>query len=194
MQHPEFDGDCDALKLFAATYPQVWSVYGTTDYAVNTLPEVNDDLVIPVSFVSPESTDYNLCFTEINGLAGQVLFLEDLLLGEIHEIEENKPILFNYNSSQNSDRFLLHFSHPMGLEDNTATPVSIYAYNNSVYINLTGDPTADVIIYDMLGREVLRRNSTGSKLLRLDLVNVTGYFMVTVQTKDHLFNQKVFVR
>ena len=191
---PEFDGDSDALKLFAATYPQVWSVYGATDYAVNTLPEVHDDLVIPVSFVNPETTDYSLYFSEINGMPGQVLFLEDLLLGEIHEIEENKPVVFNYTSSQSSDRFLLHFSHPLGAIENQASSSSIYSHGNVVYIHLHEEVNAEIVVHDLIGREILRENTGREKLIRLDLQSDTGYYLVSVRTPDHTFSKKVFLR
>ena len=192
----EFDGDFDAFKLFADYSPQIYSMTpGNTELAINTLPAIEDDLVIPVSFKAPSSDLYSLNFTELIGFGGnRLLYLEDLLLGEIQEITSNPEYEFDYSPLYDDNRFLLHFSNPLGIDDNSTQQVSIYSYEDIIYVQTPGTQKANIIVYDVMGQEVLHKQTINENLIRLKVTSGTGYYLVKVQTGKQFITEKVFIK
>lgn len=117
----DFDGNFDAFKLFASDYPQVYTTFGNTDFAVNTLPAIVDELVIPLAFNAPAPGTFFLTFTQLSGFS-KIPYLEDLQEGSIQKISSNFIYTFDYTPMQPDQRFLIHFSNPLGLVENR--PVS----------------------------------------------------------------------
>ncbi len=194
---PEFDSDMDAYKLFANDYPQVYTTTPLgTELAISTLPEVTNELVVPVSFSAPLEDTYTFTFTELIGFdqAGD-LYLEDLLVNKIVEVDENTVYSFEYSSENINDRFLLHFSNPLGIDDNTGSQqVSIYSYNNVVYISKPENFKGDVFIYDILGKEILNTKAMNEGLMSIPITNGIGYYVVKVESDNLLSTKKVYIK
>jgi len=189
-----FDGQFDAFKLFADDYPQVYTKSADIDLAVNTLPEVDDDLVIPVLFTANVPQLYTLSFTEIIGFADRKIYLEDILTGDIQEISTDKEYYFEYSPLNNETRFLLHFSNPLGIGNAFLQEVSVYAFENMVYIQLPDKGSAQIAIYNMMGQEILQEQTSGEELVKISPNVETGYYLIKVQTGDKLFTEKVFIK
>ncbi|MFU8842465.1 MAG: S8 family serine peptidase [Bacteroidales bacterium] len=190
----DFDGNYDALKLFSSTYPQIYTTSGMNDLAVNTLPATHENLIIPLSFNKPDPGEFSLTFTEIANLPAYNLYLEDLLLNEVHKVSENHIYNFNYSPGNSENRFLLHFSNPLGVDYNTTPSISIYAHGNIVYVNLNESTDAEIIIHDLIGQELYRRKAVNDNLLRILFTARTGYYLVTVHTENQIVTQKILLK
>ncbi len=192
----EFDGDYDAFKLFADNYPQVYTLTPSgTELAISTLPEITEDLVVPVSFNAPAEGTYTFTFTEIANFDQQGdLYLEDLLTGDIQKVNENTIYTFDHSPLNDDNRFLLHFSNPLGVEENDGNNISIHSYNNVVYVNRPANFTGTVTIYDMLGQQITSQKAEGEGMTTIPVTNGTGYYVVKVQSDNKLVTRKVFIR
>ncbi len=191
-----FDGDFDAYKLFADNYPQIYSVTSSgTKLAINTLPEINEDMVVPVSFSAPTEGTYSFTFTELAGFDQQGdLYLEDLLTGDVQEVDENSVYTFEHSPLNDDNRFLLHFSNPLGVDEMSGENISIHSYGNVVYVNRPVEFKGTVSILDMLGQEIIMQKANGEGLMTIPVTNGTGYYVVKVQSDNNLTTRKVFIR
>jgi hypothetical protein len=191
----DFDSNFDAYKLFADNYPQVYTVTPSgTELAISTLPEITEELVVPVSFSAPIEGTYTFTFTELIGFEQQGdLFIEDLLTGDIQEVEENTIYTFEHSPLNDDNRFLLHFGNSLGVDATLSSRVSIHSHGDKVYINRPADFTGEISIFDMLGQEIISRKADGEGLMTIPVTNGTGYYVVKVQSDNNLITQKVFI-
>ncbi|MEZ5082636.1 MAG: T9SS type A sorting domain-containing protein [Bacteroidales bacterium] len=192
----EFDGDFDAYKLFAENYPQVYTITPLgTELAISSLPEISEELVVPVAFVAPSGGAYSFTFTELIGF-DQVgdLYLEDLLAEEIVEIDENTVYSFDYSPENNNDRFLLHFSNPLGIPESSADNLHIYSFGDVIYIKTSDTQRKEVSVHNMIGQEVLHSYISENGINRIRLDGNTGYYLVSVQCGDQYISKKVFIK
>ena len=192
----EFDGSYDALKLFADYTPQVYTISESgTEFAISTLPEITDELVVPVSFSAPAEGTFVFTFTELIGFEQQGdLFIEDLLNDEIQEVDENTIYSFEHSPLNEDNRFLLHFGNPLGIDDNDVKQVSIYSHNNVVYVNQSENFSGNIFIYDMMGQEIHNQRVDQKGLISIKVSNGTGYYLVKVQSDNDLTTEKVLIR
>jgi hypothetical protein len=191
-----FDDDFDAYKLFGDGYPQIYSIsQDQTELAINTLPVYDEETVIPIGFTSPDEGEYTITLSElIKFESGTDLYLEDLQTGIIQKITEDPVYTFTSSPIDEFNRFLLHFSNPMGISDDSMPTISVYAFESIVYVQLPDNNTSQVVIYDLMGQEILRHQSKGEELVRINVDIETGYYLVKVQTGEQFISQKVFIK
>lgn len=192
-----FDDAYDAYKLFGSNIPQVYTTASTGEIlALNTLPDCNKDVVIPLHFVSPEAEQYSLTLTLFENFeSGTELYLEDLLTGNIQNLTDNP--LYNFVSSPDDDpaRFLLHFSNPLDIDENVDNKVNIYAFGHTIFIDLPeGINHAGIQVLNMIGQQVYTGKTNNPNITRIDLHTDPGYYIVTAQTEQNIFTGKVFIK
>jgi len=191
-----FDGDFDALKLFGNGHPQIYSVTpDETELAISTLPEYDEETVIPIGFMAASEGLHTISLTEFIAFeSNEHIFLEDILTGTIQQLSNPTPYIFSSAPDDETNRFLLHFSNPLGTSENNITPISIYAHGNAVYVNLKENSNTGIFIHDLLGREIYQHKVSGENLVRIDMASETGFFLVTVQSGSHRTTQKVIIK
>lgn len=193
---PEFDSSLDAYKLFADNYPQVYTTtLMGTELAINTMSEITNDLVVPVSFIAPSDDTYTFSFTQLTGFdqPGD-LYFEDLLENNILEVDENSTYSFVYASENINNRFLLHFSNPLGINETSSDNFVIYSFEGVIYIKTSDAQRKDVSVFNMIGQKVFHRTISENGIHRISLSGNMGYYLVKVQSGDQLKTKKVFLK
>ena len=192
----EFDGSYDALKLFADYTPQVYTISQSgTEFAISTLPEITDHLVVPLLFSAPLEGTYSFTFTELMGFEQQgSLFIEDLLNYEIQEVGVSMIYSFNHSPLNDDNRFLLHFGDPLSIDESDQQDVRIYSNEDVIYVQQSVGMQGDIIIYDLLGQKILNQKNSNETMSKIKITNGTGYYLVQVQTIDRIISKKVFIR
>ncbi len=108
----EHDSQYDAYKMFAwdASKPQLFSRNDENSnlYAVNTLPEVTQNTVVPLGVQIGLAGSYSLNLTK-NNFYGIHVYLEDADLEQFINLRENPIYTFNQSAQMNTNRFFLHF-------------------------------------------------------------------------------------
>jgi hypothetical protein len=200
--HPEghtgFDGLYDLGKFSNGEgSPDIYTVVEENEYAVNIMPEEYTDEVIPVNFKIGIPGTYQVHTTEVvNFTNGINVYLQDLKTGTVAILEENTVYEFDYSPLDESHRFNLHFkdSYFGTKEEFGLDGILIYAFDDVINISLEKGNSADVTIYDLMGREMLKQKITNEKLTQIKLDAETGYYLVKVQTGEQFITQKVFVK
>jgi hypothetical protein len=185
-----YDHQFDSYFL-AGFAPMFYSVSGSGLYALNTLPEMSNDLVIPFGFVKNASANYSLELAK--NIPGAVVYLTDKKTSTVTNLSQT-PV-YNFTASQGDDvnRFTLHFS-TVGINNPTVgETVQVYANNGLVYLNGVA-PGAEVTISDITGRVVKQVRTGGDSLTTLNVSNLPhGMYIVTVNTGKELQSHKIIL-
>lgn len=126
---------------------------------------------------------------------GTEIWLEDN--GQWYSLNENPEYTFNCVPGEYTNRFILHFMGPTGLDDLTKDDgnVKIYSWQQDAYIMNRGSETMDeYIAYDMMGRELHRGTLANSTINKVKIDDVTGYYIIKVITKEGgVYTGKVYI-
>jgi hypothetical protein len=183
-----YDHQFDSYFL-AGFAPMFFSVSGSDLYALNTLPAMSNNLVIPFGFVKNASANYSLGLAK--NIPGAIVYLTDKKTSTVTNLCQN-PV-YNFTASQGDDvnRFTLHFS-TVGINNPTAgETVQVYANNGLVYLNGVA-AGAEVTISDITGRVVRQVHTCGDSLTTLNVSNVPhGIYIVTMNTGKELLSHKI---
>jgi len=194
-----FESDFDAVKM-AGFYNDVPSFYsmGTdnSNLAVNGIsePELNQSISIPLSFVLGINANSVIRAEGMNTFGNDISFrLEDLVAQQIIDLRANSSYSFNYLQGGNQNRFVLHISKSAnGIEEN-ASDVDTYFWNNSLYIN--NAPNAEVVICNLLGQELMKRNISNTTSEKINLSGyTTGYYIVKIFDGNQISTKKVYIQ
>ena len=190
-----FDAAYDAYKMGGlAAAPQLYSILPNENLTINTLPDVNVHPVIKLGFTAGVNGEYVITTTGLESFTGGVdLYLEDLLTNRIQDLNANPVYTFTAAPGQAEHRFNLHFA-PVGIKEATNNTLNIYSNDKVIYVNITEAMEGDIIVYNLLGIEVGRKQIIGNTLNKLELNLNTGYYIVKVLGNTKSISNKVFIR
>jgi hypothetical protein len=198
--HPEatpgFDGPFDLAKFDNVDEaPTLFTLTDGKPYAVNFYGGEYQDLIIPLGFKTGSDGDYTLTADDISNFSdGISVFLEDLKTHTVINLTESPYYVFGYSTLDNDHRFNLHFKDSWYDTKEPAAPKSfIYANENTIYVNHTGPAAGEVIVYDLAGREVLRKMAEGSSQTQISLPKSKCYYLVKFVSDQMVTTQKVFI-
>ena len=79
-------------------------------------------------------------------------------------------------------------------EINNENIVNIYSYNSNVYINNTNNSKVDIIVYDILGKEVSKKQFENTTLYKLDLNDCyPGFYIIKAKVDNKFYVKKIYV-
>ncbi|KAF5034296.1 hypothetical protein DSECCO2_597680 [anaerobic digester metagenome] len=176
------------LRGFA---PGFYSVSNGMNYSVNTLPSMNNTLVIPMGFEKTVSSGFSIELQE--SIPGAVVYLTDKKTGTVTNLTDNGAYHFTAAEGDDANRFTLHFG-TLGMDDpSTTAPVNIYAYGGVVYLNGL-DAKASVTLTDLTGRVVMAERVNGNGLSMLNAAKLPkGVYVVTAVAGSRVVSAKVIL-
>jgi hypothetical protein len=195
-----FDINFDASKLFspAGDVPQMSIKAGNQVLAVNTLPELKDNLGIILNFQCGESGNYSISVGDRTNLDDTYkLFLKDELEQKITEIDQNTHYSFNHNPIFRTDRFRLYINPEADILNNISPEkyFSIYSNGNRVTIikNTTQEITGELAVYNLLGQAIYKESLYNSVSTSFCLNVPDGEYIVSINAKGNTINAKIFI-
>ncbi|NOX86261.1 MAG: T9SS type A sorting domain-containing protein [Chlorobi bacterium] len=195
----EFDiYDTRKFFSFSGKAPQVYSIQAGEDLGINGLP------VIPV-----EGTEVKIGFkagtdgaqtltADLEYLPETTVLLEDLVTGDVQDLVENPVYEFTASVDDDPARFILYFNQTItgNGEKPVETGLQVYAYDGAVYIRSKGEISKEkkeIMIYDMLGREVLKTTAYPAALNRIPFDGIHGYYVVKVKSATSVTTNKIYM-
>ena len=197
---PEFDMTYDAYKLFSlnSSVPQVYSITpGKTELAVNALPGNKENLVVQVGFRAGTNGTFTINAGGTDSFdPGTMITIEDLETGTTQNLMNNPFYLFTAVSTDDNERFLLHFSGINGIDSDVGqNEIRIYSNNQSVFIfpgRTFQNGTA--ILYNLSGQELFFRDIAGPGLVSIHTGVNPGLYIVKVISDSNVHVEKVFIQ
>jgi PKD repeat protein len=191
-----FDSDFDAYKLMGIEQaPQIYSVNTDIKLSINVLEKIVEEDVIEIGFNVGEDGEYTIIASEILNFENfEVVLLEDLLTNTWVDILENPVYEFYASQEGPQTRFRLHFSSPMGVQPNYQQALAIYSHSDIIFIHTPVSIDGNVVVYNMMGQQILKQQNLGEGLNPIRVKNGTGYYLVKVYSGSKVYAQKVFIR
>ena len=197
---PGFDQSYDLEKRWGgAEAPNMYTIYTEDElFSVDVRHKIESELVIPIGFEPGLSGQFVIEATQFDGITGEfTVILEDIKEGVFTELIKNTIYEFSGDPEDVNHRFNLHFKElytNIEEEEEMAHPVHIYSFENDVYVLAPDNKIEEVIIFDIMGREVLRENGTYENVLKISVNSETGFYVVTARTSDYVTTKKVFIK
>jgi len=175
--------------------PSLYSVRGNEDYSINVLDEVLLPLAVPVSFKAGINGSYTINALEINGFTlCSSIVLEDLHTNISQNLMSNPIYNFTANTTDNINRFVLHFFTltPNSINENINTTTNIYSYNKDIYVN-TSEKVREINVCNILGQQIIKQTNNNQIITKIYIDNTSAYYIVKVITDKNVYTKKVFV-
>lgn len=184
----DIDFDSYFLQGFA---PAFYSTSANEIYALNTLPEISNELVIPFGFIKNESASFSIELAK--SVTAAIVYLTDNKTNTITNLSEAGSYNFTASDGDNANRFLLHFGAVGIDEQDQPTRLNAYTYNNRLYAN-NSLQKAQLAIYDLQGRLVAQQaiNEAGLQSLPLDLP--AGIYVLQLSNTQEAQSVKINVQ
>ncbi|WP_191858005.1 T9SS sorting signal type C domain-containing protein [Hanstruepera ponticola] len=148
----------------------------------------DDSDIIPLGVIIDQEGEYAIYLEDVDGIfnmdATQDIFIEDVALGTIHNLKESPYFFTPTEMGEFNDRFRIRFtSNSLGVDEfSTDSNITIMAPNSEyVKINTTFDVIDSVVVYDILGRNLMSFDKVNEQELIIEnTVLSDGVLMVKV--------------
>lgn len=186
--YAEFDGSMN-----------LYSLINTEKVCIQGRPVPFDENdTVPLGVVIPTSGNYTIAIGAVDGLfeQGQNIYLEDRTTNTINDIRV-APYSFTSVAGDITNRFVLRYTNPalstngVNLNENS---VKVAVKNSVISIKSINEKITDVTVYDLLGREVMKKNKVSENeiILNTNLKNQT--LIVKIQLENGtIVNKKVVI-
>ncbi|MEI8203763.1 MAG: T9SS type A sorting domain-containing protein, partial [Bacteroidota bacterium] len=184
----QFDAEKEYGNIDA---PQLFSITSNDVLSINCLPEVNSTVTVPVGLKVGVNTNYTITARDIESFdAGTNVYLEDLKLNKMINLNEKATYSFDANTNDVVNRFMLHFGNPTST--NSAITLNSYSYDNTLYVN---NPSLvninEVVVYNALGQIVTSFKPEITSLKGYSINASTGSYIVKIVTDNNVVSNKV---
>lgn len=143
----------------------LYSLIDNKPYAIQGRPLPFDvDDVVPMGIKVVESGNHTIAINTVDGLfaQNQDIYLEDKLLSVIHNLKQ-APYNFTSNIGVFNDRFFIRYTTNSALSTNATNLIEnnvvVVTNNNQVTIKSVYENIKSVVIYDLLGREIVKKEA-----------------------------------
>jgi hypothetical protein len=194
----EFNRLLDAYKIYN-NVTNASQIYCRTtdniDVSVKVLKLTTGITMYPVYLQVNNTGTYSIDASNMNTFAQNTgILLKDNETNTTVDLKVSPVYTFTATAGYNDARFSLYFSDVLGINNINDNTFKVYSYDNSIYI-LNNDPknmTGTVLVYDMIGKQMIQENLS-SAITRINTNLNKGFYIVSIQTANGAYNQKVYI-
>jgi len=184
-----FDMEYDSYFM-AGFAPMFYSISQGKLFALNSLPELTDELVVPMGFVKNQNSSFSIQLNQ--NTTDHTLFLEDLKNNVIHNISET-PYTFLSAAGDNPNRFLLKFG-PVGIDETPVTPVISAWYFGGILNVKTNEGLTNMGIFNIQGQQLQNYQLFGSGLQSVSINLPTGVYFARLVNDGNMQTVKIIIQ
>ena len=188
--------DSQKMTNSIASIPEIYTLAGTEQFAINGLNVIPYDIELPIGFTSGQAgTNFSIKTSQFSNLEqGIQILLHDNILNKTQDLA-----LAEYNFSSDavstSTRFTLTFRAPSiatGINSEASADVWISGRNGQLMINGAPGNGAKVEVFNAVGQKIISENLNGSNhLLNNDLA--AGAYLVKLTIAGKTITKKVII-
>ncbi len=187
--------------------PTLYSVVNNTNYAVKGLPNLTNELVIPLGIRFHTAGTHRLSVANLQNMAGYNVYLIDYNSGTSELLTATSAISISGAANTTIDNYALHFVPlnvtSVGAKVNAET-VAVYPNPsvdgkfNVALTNVTADGVATVTVINTLGQVVAKQTANvtaGANQIAVSTSGLkTGTYSIQVRTASSIVTSNVVVR
>ena len=180
-----FEGQYDAYKKLT-TSEEIPQIYTQTDvkYAVNVVPTAES---LPLYFLCGQDGVYSISIVEIKQIDD--VWLEDLTTGGMVNLKE-EDYVFNYETSDDPARFMLHFSL-VDIPEEKPESIHVYSYQNQINIQSPDMMDGEFRVLNLLGQTVVRGYLSGTE--KQLTIYQKGTYLIRLKSNGSMLTRKIII-
>jgi hypothetical protein len=175
-----------AVKLFSKvlTAPSLFMTSEGNNLSVHYFTDTGENPVVPVMFTPGINGKYTIT-CNFDDSKFETVMLEDRQMHFIQNLKSKNTYSFQSSTSDNANRFVLHFGPVKNISEKTDLPVKIYTDGYQLIVDLTlVSQETDVFVYDLMGRLLLQKKFQGEMQSYIDLNSETQILFVCLRNPD----------
>jgi hypothetical protein len=177
------------MRIFSSIADNTFAIQGRS------LPFSQEDQV-PLVVTTPASGVYNIAIRAVDGLfenTAQNIYLEDTMLGTIHDLKIN-PYTFTSVPGTHNSRFVLRYTNETLNLPTFETNDNVFAYTNeNVWVKSISNSIKDIVVYDLLGKKVDEYHNVNANEVKLKnlMPRKLVYILRITLENDVVVNKKI---
>lgn len=195
-----FDAGLDAFPLRgrAGASPHISSVGNRDKYAINSLPEIGEDMKIDLLTEIDGSDLCTLSMANRSTLSAYAeVFIEDRVTKTIINPGKNPEYNFSTGNNGSSSRFVLHIN-PSKDFINNITPDNayfVYASDGIVFVhkNTSSSQTGKIYIFDIYGKRYCSNDLPDREDFSFVPGCKPGYYIIKISTEKFQISAKIWI-
>ena len=175
--------------------PYLYSAVEGIRLSTNALPELKEELSIPLYFKKNSSSTF---YIEAEGLDNLIpsypVYLTDLKIDYTQNLTINPVYSFTSEEGDEMQRFLLHFK-AVGVEEQQSfhSNIQIWSANRTVYILNPENRKGELSVLNLFGQQVAQAKLTGDTEQEIQLSVPTACYLVNIISEKSIVNRKVLI-
>lgn len=192
-----FDGLLDAIKLPnpQVEIAQLYSLSETAEvFAINSLPSIEEDLVVPLGVTITEQGTHSISFDEIN-FENTNVFLRDRQLGNVVNLKDLNAYEFFSLSGDFKQRFEIVFSKKNQIQEIAAAEIQVIGGKQKVQIDFRNGVYNNSIVhvFDASGKLISTKYINDEPWVEMQVNGSGGIYLITVKNETTEHSQQVLV-
>ncbi|MCW3785730.1 Ig-like domain-containing protein [Plebeiibacterium sediminum] len=188
----------DSEKRFSGNNAllQLYTEHSNKDYVIDSYNNYEGGKIIGLSYQTGGAGTYKIKLSEqVNFHKNAVVKLEDVITGDLTELNVGDEYEFNTEAGSYNNRFVLHIIPNITTDINTQQTgaINIYSANEVVYIDVPVLTKPYYEFFDVSGK-LLQSGNLSSDSLNKIVSKSSGLIIVKVIGKERTYTQKVIVK
>jgi endonuclease I len=170
-------------KIYDTSKSMIYTVIDEVEYAINGLPEFNENEKAALGFKALQSGNYSISLENTEGVFNtQTIYLKDNFNGNITDIKEN-PYSFHSEEGVYNSRFEVLYK--VNTNDYSLNnDVVVYTSNNQLEINAFENKINRVSIYDITGKKIAERDFNSSLITFNSFIKQNQALLLLIKLKN----------
>jgi hypothetical protein len=171
--------------------PMFYSKSAGEGFALNTLPQLTNETVIPFEFIKNGSTDFNIEL--VQAMPGAIIYLTDKKTNTVTNLLDSPVYSFNSVEGDITDRFLLTFAS-VGIDNPNISQIDIYGYQDVIFVK-GARASSEVVVTNLLGQVMISTAINGDGVNTVNARNLSdGIYLVSVISGNSVVSKKVVLQ
>ncbi len=151
--------------------------------------------IVPLVLNIAEAGNVKLSISETRLMnANTEIKLEDRLTGNFYKLDSTfSGLSFNVEPGYLRERFFVHYSNAVGIDEQLNAKPEIYSSRNTVYIKNSVSEEYDYQIINMLGQVIMEGQHNGSDIYSIQLDQPSAYYLVKVISDKITTTEKLYI-
>ncbi|MFZ4401687.1 MAG: GEVED domain-containing protein [Bacteroidales bacterium] len=180
------EGGAEKMFSINASAPSIYSTKLNKNWSINNLTSMAENATIPIGFKPGIDGNYTISSIGVQAL-GNVM-LEDLKTGTQQNLSVNSNYSFNAQTSDNENRFLLHFT-ASGINNMVDKKPSINYSNQTINVFNPWLGNTMVNIFDVNGK-LIQTYTAKEGYSNYPFNPSKGVYVIKLQNEQHVFIKK----
>jgi hypothetical protein len=195
-----FDWAYDGRINPSNNYISFYSLSAGDRYKIQARPSFDTSDIVPLGYFSAVTGEFTISIDQKQGILNSPstsIYLEDLDMNIIHDLNQS-PYTFTTNYGSFENRFLLRYTNEaLGNHDFTTIDHSVIVSAASGVLNIKSylETMKDVVVYDVLGRQLFEAKNIGNNDFTATTISVShqGLIVKITLTDGTVVTRKIIL-